>query len=87
MAYMVWVIIGASIAFLVAVSPGRRSYRPQINTAIFAGAFGAVVGGIIGDGVPHALAGDMTPMSLVGAGAGGLLFGWAVRSRSADGEP
>lgn len=86
MVYIIWALIGAGIAFLVSISPSRRSYRPQLNSAVLAGAFGAIVGGIIGDGVPHALAGDLTTTSLIGASAGGLLFGWAIRARAADGE-
>jgi len=87
MSYIIWPMIGAVIAVVAGAGPRRRAYRPNANAAPFAGAFGALVGGAIADGVPHALAGELTLMSLVGAVVGALIFCWAVRDRASDLEP
>jgi uncharacterized membrane protein YeaQ/YmgE (transglycosylase-associated protein family) len=87
MSYIIWPMIGAVIAVVAGAGPRRRAYRPNANAALFAGAFGALVGGAIADGVPHALAGELTLMSLVGAVVGALIFCWAVRDRASDLEP
>jgi uncharacterized membrane protein YeaQ/YmgE (transglycosylase-associated protein family) len=87
MSYIIWPMIGAVIAIVVGAGPRRRAYRPNANSALFAGAFGALVGGAIADGVPHALAGEVTLTSLVGAVVGALIFCWAVRDRTSDVEP
>jgi len=86
MSYIIWPMIGAVIAVVVGAGPRRRAYRPNANSAIFAGAFGALVGGAIADGIPHALAGEVTLPSLVGAALGALIFCWAVRDRASDTE-
>jgi uncharacterized membrane protein YeaQ/YmgE (transglycosylase-associated protein family) len=86
MSYIIWPMIGAVIAVVVGAGPRRRAYRPNANASVFAGAFGALVGGVIGDGVPHALAGDITLSSLAGAVLGALIFCWAVRERASDTE-
>jgi uncharacterized membrane protein YeaQ/YmgE (transglycosylase-associated protein family) len=86
MSYIIWPMIGAVIAVVVGAGPRRRAYRPNANASVFAGAFGALVGGVIGDGVPHALAGDITLSSLIGAVVGALIFCWAVRERASDTE-
>lgn len=87
MTYIIWTLIGVVIAVVFGVGPRRRAYRPNANASILAGGFGALIGGIIGDGVPHALAGEITLMSLVGAAIGALIFCWAVRDRASDMEP
>jgi uncharacterized membrane protein YeaQ/YmgE (transglycosylase-associated protein family) len=86
MSYIIWPMIGAVIAVIAGAGPRRRAYRPNANSAIFAGAFGALVGGVIADGMPHALAGEVTLLSIVGAAIGALIFCWAVRDRSSDTE-
>ena len=84
MAYIIWPIIGVVIAVLAGAGPHRRPFRPNANASLLAGAFGALVGGVIGDGVPHALAGEITLISMLGAVLGALLFCWAVRDRASD---
>ncbi len=87
MAYIIWALVGVVIALLFGAGPRRRLYRPSTNSSVLAGAFGAVVGGVIGDGVPHALAGDITLMSVAAAAIGALLLCWAARDRVEDAEP
>ena len=87
MNYMIWSLVGGLTALLVGAGPRRRVYRPNANASIFAGAFGALIGGVIGDGVPHALSGEVTLASLVAAVIGALIFCWAVRDRASDAEP
>jgi len=74
-------------ALLVGAGPRRRAYRPNANASLFAGAFGALIGGVIGDGVLYALSGAITLPSLAGAMLGALIFCWAVRDRASDVEP
>ena len=71
----------------VGTGPRRRVYRPNANGALLAGAFGAMVGGIVGDGIQHALAGEVTITGVIGAVVGSLIFCWAVRERPEDVEP
>jgi hypothetical protein len=87
MNYVVWVLVGGVTALLIGAGPRRRAYRPNANASVFAGAFGALIGGVISDGVPHAFSGSITPLSLVGAVLGALIFCWAVRDRASDVEP
>jgi hypothetical protein len=87
MNYIVWALLGCVIALIAGAGPRRRALRPNANAAAFAGAFGALIGGVIGDGVPHALSGQITFTSLVGAVVGALIFCWAVRDRAEDAEP
>jgi len=82
MSFIIWPMIGAVVAVLVGAGPRRRAYRPNANSAIFAGAFGALVGGAITDGIPHAQAGQVTLISILGA----VIFCWAVRDRASDTE-
>jgi hypothetical protein len=86
MHYIIWVMIGVVIAVLVGAGPRRRLFRPNANASLLAGAFGALIGGVIGDGVPHALVGEINLISIVGAILGALLFCWAVRDRTSDTE-
>ena len=86
MSYIIWPMIGAVVAVLVGAGPRRRAYRPNANAAIFAGAFGALVGGAIADGIPHAQSGAVTLMGIGGAVLGALIFCWAVRDRASDTE-
>ena len=87
MHYLIWILVGVVTALLFGAGPRRQAHRPNANGAIFAGAFGALVGGVIGDGVPHVLAGSITPVSLLAAAVGALIFCWAVRDRTSDVEP
>ena len=86
MIYIIWPMIGVVIAVVVGAGPRRRAYRPNANAAIFAGAFGALVGGAITDGIPHAQTGQVTLISIIGAVIGALIFCWAVRDRASDTE-
>ena len=86
MGYLIWPMIGILIAVLIGVGPRRRAFHPNANASFLAGAFGALVGGIIGDGLPHALAGQITLTSIIGAVSGALLFCWAVQDRASDTE-
>lgn len=87
MAYIVWPIIGLVVATFVGAGPRRRAYRPNANGSLLAGAFGALIGGIVGDGIQHALAGAITLSGTIGAVIGSLIFCWAVRERTEDIEP
>ena len=87
MNYIIWILVGGVTALLIGASSMRRAYRPNANASIFAGAFGALIGGVIGDGVPHTLSGDITLTSLIGAVIGAIIFCWAVRARASDAEP
>jgi uncharacterized membrane protein YeaQ/YmgE (transglycosylase-associated protein family) len=87
MAYIIWPLIGVLISVLIGAGPRRRAYSPNANSALLAGAFGALIGGIISDGVPHRLAGAVTLTSVVGAIIGACIFCWAVRDRASDVEP
>jgi hypothetical protein len=86
MAYIIWLMIGVLIAVVVGAGPRRRPFRPNANASLLAGAFGALVGGVIGDGVPHGLSVEITFPSILGAIFGALLFCWAVRDRASDTE-
>jgi uncharacterized membrane protein YeaQ/YmgE (transglycosylase-associated protein family) len=87
MNYIVWALIGSVIAVVAGAGPRRRAFRPNANASTLAGVFGALIGGVIGDGVPHALSGAITVTSLIGAVIGALIFCWAVRDRAEDAEP
>ncbi|MEN9933809.1 MAG: hypothetical protein RLZZ387_388 [Chloroflexota bacterium] len=86
MAYIVWPLIGVAVAIVFGAGPRRHAYRPNANGSLFAGIFGALIGGIVGDGLPGALAGIVTPTSILGAVVGALIFCWAVRERREDTE-
>lgn len=86
MNYLIWAALGVVVAMLFGAGLRRRVFRPTITSAPFAGAFGALVGGVIGDGVPHAVAGEITISSLVGALIGALVFCWAARARASDAD-
>lgn len=84
MAYIIWALIGAVVAFTFGADARRRAYAPNANSAVFAGAFGAVVGGIVGDGIPHLFPAELTMLSVIGATIGALIFCWAIRVRPSD---
>jgi hypothetical protein len=54
LAYILWPLIGVLVAALLGVGLRRNASRPNASAAWLADAFGAFIGGIIGDGVPHA---------------------------------
>lgn len=87
MAYIIWPLIGVLIAALIGAGPRRQAYRPNANASFFAGAFGALIGGVIADGVPHTSMGSLTLSSVAGAIVGAAIFCWAVRDRASDTEP
>ena len=87
MIYIIWPLIGILVAALIGAGPRRQAYRPNANASFLAGAFGALIGGVIGDGIPHALAGELTLTSIAGAVIGAAIFCWAVRDRASDAEP
>jgi hypothetical protein len=86
MAYIIWPLIGILVAALVGAGARRRAKHPNANAAFLAGAFGALIGGVIGDGVPGMLGGAVTLTSIPAAIIGALLFCWAVRERTSDTE-
>jgi hypothetical protein len=86
MSYIVWALIGVVVAVVVGADARKRSYAPNSNAALFSGAFGAILGGIVGDGVPHAFPAPLTLTSVVGAVIGAAIFAWAVRARFSDSE-
>jgi hypothetical protein len=86
MAYIIWPLIGIVVAALLGAGPRRRAFHPNANASFLGGAFGALIGGVIGDGVPHTLAGEVTLVSILAATLGALLFCWAVRDRASDTE-
>ena len=87
MAYIVWPILGLVVALFVGAGPRRRAYRPNANGSLLAGAFGALIGGIVGDGIQHALSGAVTITGAIGAVIGSVVFCWAIRDRAEDIEP
>ncbi len=87
MNYVIWILVGGVTAMLVGAGPRRRAYRPNANASVFAGVFGALIGGLISNGVPGTRSGSLTLISLVAAVVGALIFCWAVRDRASDVEP
>src|SRR5512145_3321110 len=79
MGYIIWPLIGVMVAMVIGAGPRRRAYRPNANSALFAGIFGAMLGGVLGDGLPSVLAGQLTVLSIAGAIVGASIFCWAVR--------
>jgi uncharacterized membrane protein YeaQ/YmgE (transglycosylase-associated protein family) len=86
MAYFMWSLIGIVIAMVAGGSVLRRSARAAQGPAFLAGAFGGFVGGVIGDGLPHAQGMQFNLPSIVGAILGALIFCLAVRGHASDTE-
>ena len=82
MNYLIWIMIGVVIAVVVGAQSRRRLFRP--NTPILASAFGATIGGVIGDGRSHPHSDAINAASLIGAVIGALIFCWATRERASD---
>ena len=87
MAYIIWPLIGIVVAMVIGAGSRRRAFHPNANASLLAGAFGGLIGGIIGDGLPQAHAGPVTLWSIPAAIGGALLFCWAVHERASDAEP
>jgi len=87
MAYIIWLLIGVVVAMIMGAVTRRHVVRTSNNSNFLAGGFGALIGGVIGDGVPHAMSGEITLVSIVGAVLGALVFCWAVRGRAEDKRP
>jgi uncharacterized membrane protein YeaQ/YmgE (transglycosylase-associated protein family) len=86
MAYLMWPLIGIVIAMVAGGGVLWRGKRSAQGPPFLAGAFGGFVGGVIGDGLPHALGTQFNLPSIVGAMLGALVFCLAVRERSTDAD-
>jgi hypothetical protein len=86
MAYFMWPLIGVVVAMLVGVRVLRPNTRAAPRTPFLAGAFGGFVGGVIGDGLPHAQGINFNLPSIIGAVLGALLLCLALRDRASDAE-
>ena len=86
MAYVMWPLIGIVIAMVAGGGVLRRGTRSAQGPPFLAGAFGGFVGGVIGDGLPHAQGTQFNLPSIVGAILGALLFCLAVRGRASDAD-
>ena len=87
MMYILWPMIGVVVAMVFGVGPRRRAYRPNASGSLLAGAFGAIIGGIVSNGMHQAMAGTINLTGVLGAMFGSILFCWAVRDRAEDIEP
>lgn len=95
MAYIIWPLIGVLVAFLFGAAPARHAYHATTGASLLAGAFGALIGGILGDGIAAAIDGAISLPSVAGALLGAAIFVWAIRRappheerpRSLRGEP
>jgi hypothetical protein len=81
-----WSLIGIIIAMVAGGGMLRRATRTPQGPAFLAGAFGGFVGGVIGDGLPHAQGLQFNLPSIVGAILGALVFCLAVRGRASDAD-
>ena len=86
MAYVMWPLIGIVIAMVAGGGVLRRGTRSAHGPPFLAGAFGGFVGGVIGDGLPHAQGTQFNLPSIVGAILGALIFCLAVRERASDAD-
>jgi uncharacterized membrane protein YeaQ/YmgE (transglycosylase-associated protein family) len=86
MAYLMWPLIGIVIAMVAGGGVLRRGMRSAHGSPFLAGAFGGFVGGVIGDGLPHAQGTQFNLASIVGAILGALIFCLAVRERASDAD-
>jgi hypothetical protein len=86
MAYLMWSLIGIVIAMVAGGGMLRRNTRTAQGPAFLAGAFGGFVGGVIGDGLPHAQGMQFNLPSIAGAMLGALIFCLAVRGHVSDAD-
>jgi hypothetical protein len=84
MAYLIWPFIGIVIAMVAGGGVLQRGTRTTQGPPFLAAAFGGFVGGVIGDGLPHAQGTLFNLPSIVGAILGALIFCLAVRERASD---
>lgn len=84
MAYLVWFTLGVLAGLVMGVILRRSLGAPTIGGRIMAGGLGGLIGGVIGDGIPAALAGEILLPSLFAAVLGGLLMSWAVAGQRSD---
>ncbi|HEY3231283.1 MAG TPA: hypothetical protein VGJ87_18795 [Roseiflexaceae bacterium] len=81
-----WPLIGIVIAMVAGGGVLRRGTRSAHGPLFLAGAFGGFVGGVIGDGLPHAQGTQFNLPSIVGAILGALIFCLAVREGASDAD-
>ncbi|MFL5807706.1 MAG: hypothetical protein ACJ8CR_39005 [Roseiflexaceae bacterium] len=81
-----WPLIGIVIAMVAGGGVLQRGTRTAQRAPFLAGAFGGFVGGVIGDGLPHAQSMQFNLPSIVGAILGALIFCLAMRERSSDAD-
>ncbi len=86
MAYLMWSLIGIVVAMLAGVRVVRPSARAAPRTPFLAGAFGGLIGGVIGDGLPHVQGIVFNLSSIIGAILGALILCLAVRERASDAD-
>jgi hypothetical protein len=86
MAYFMWPLIGIVVAMALGGGVLRHGPRSAHGSTLLAGAFGGFVGGVIGDGLPHAHGTHFNLPSIIGAILGSLIFCLAVRERASDAD-
>ena len=86
MAYLMWPMIGIIIAMFAGGGVLQRGTRTAQRSPFLVGAFGGFVGGVIGDGLPHAQGIQFNMASMVGAILGALIFCLAVREHASDAD-
>ncbi len=87
MGIVVWMAVGVLVAVLMGASPQGRGYRPFGTSTMFAGIFGALVGGVLSDGIAGIGLRSLTWLSVLGAALGALVLCWAIRERESDANP
>ncbi|GAB4205791.1 MAG: hypothetical protein OHK0022_32200 [Roseiflexaceae bacterium] len=85
--YLVWLVTGVVVALAMGAAPMRRFSGAAMRVSPMAGAFGGLIGGIIGDGLPGIHGYALTVPSMLGATLGALALCLAMRSRLSDVEP
>lgn len=85
--YLVWLVTGVGVALAMGSGPLRRFGGAAVRVSPMAGAFGGLIGGIIGDGLPGVHGYALTLPSMLGAVLGALALCLAMRGRLSDVEP
>jgi hypothetical protein len=86
MEYISWACFGTVIAMLANAGLRLRTRGVEKYRAYPMGAFGGVLGGIIGDSLSLVLAKHLHLISILGAVLGASLFCLALRTDSSDHE-
>jgi len=86
MTYLMWPLIGIIIAMIAGGGVLQRGTRTAQGPPFLAGAFGGLVGGLIGDGLPHSHGTLFNLPSIIGAVLGALIFCIAVRDHVSDAD-